>query len=892
MAEPIILAFGRGELPEFPAAPDGVMDIIPVDLVVAAILAAAGTPPRAGAAGVPARVLRQPQPAAVPRCSTRTSAPTSRPTRWSCATAARSACPTWRFPGSRRVEGTLRAGERGDRRADRVGVDAAPVTRGCASARDEPRPQPRQAGVPAPLLRPLRPLHRRPRSSTATTALRQLERSLPADDRALLAVRPARSSTGALPRRGALPEHHRAAARGHAAPAPRRARPGRRPSCPAGTDVLAVFDLDGTLLSSNVVESYLWVRAGRPVPRRAGARARRGRRRPARLAAGRAARPWHVPALGLPALRRGLARRPRAPGRRGARDRRCSPAPFPPAIRRVREHRAAGHRTVLHHRGGRAVRPARCARCSTRSSPPGSRSTRDGRRTGYLAEPPLVGEARAAWLRHYAARARARPRRARTRYADGQSDLPLLRAVGQPGRGQPRPAAAPAWRTQAAGRSRTGRPRDAPRRAGHLAAVRGPPDCADPSSCTARCRATSPRGRVVGRLPGVAPPAARPAAARSTPRPAGARRRTAGPGCGPGCPASAGRTWRRSPGRSSFYFSPLVSLPFVPGHEVVGELLDEACADLPAGSRVVLDPVLSCAAARRARRAPPAAAGSAALRPRHRRARSPPACRPATAPTPAAAGAGSWSRTLPAARRARRPARRAGRPGRAARLRACTPRRRAAPTPATACSSSAPARSGCSPLLALRALTPAGAGHGGREARRPGRARAPASAPTEVRPARRRGRRRCAGVTRAVRLGRSAAARSCSAASTSRSTAPAAAAAVDTALRTTRAGGRVVLSGMPADRRRPDRRSGSASSSSSGPTPADRETSTGRARRSPRDGRPADLAAAGALARRSTTARPLAREAPSTTAHGTPGRLGTVKVASFDQRTAPEEHDA
>ncbi|MDP9330217.1 MAG: zinc-binding dehydrogenase [Actinomycetota bacterium] len=48
-------------------------------------------------------------------------------------------------------------------------------------------------------------------------------------------------------------------------------------------------------------------------------------------------------------------------------------------------------------------------------------------------------------------------------------------------------------------------------------------------------------------------------------------------------------------GRSSFYFSPLVSLPFVPGHEVVGELLDE-CGDLNAGQRVVLSSVLGCAA--------------------------------------------------------------------------------------------------------------------------------------------------------------------------------------------------------------------------------------------------------------------------------------------------------
>ena len=48
-------------------------------------------------------------------------------------------------------------------------------------------------------------------------------------------------------------------------------------------------------------------------------------------------------------------------------------------------------------------------------------------------------------------------------------------------------------------------------------------------------------------------------------------------------------------GRTSLYFSAVVSLPFVPGHEVVAELLDD-CEDLPAGTRVVVDPVLTCAA--------------------------------------------------------------------------------------------------------------------------------------------------------------------------------------------------------------------------------------------------------------------------------------------------------
>ncbi|MBX6390868.1 MAG: alcohol dehydrogenase catalytic domain-containing protein [Frankia sp.] len=53
-------------------------------------------------------------------------------------------------------------------------------------------------------------------------------------------------------------------------------------------------------------------------------------------------------------------------------------------------------------------------------------------------------------------------------------------------------------------------------------------------------------------------------------------------------------------GQSSFYFSPLVSMPFTPGHEIVGTLQSAvALADgreLAAGSRVVIDPVLGCAA--------------------------------------------------------------------------------------------------------------------------------------------------------------------------------------------------------------------------------------------------------------------------------------------------------
>ncbi|WP_239346673.1 zinc-binding dehydrogenase [Frankia sp. CiP3] len=64
-------------------------------------------------------------------------------------------------------------------------------------------------------------------------------------------------------------------------------------------------------------------------------------------------------------------------------------------------------------------------------------------------------------------------------------------------------------------------------------------------------------------------------------------------------------------GQLSLYFTSLVSMPFVPGHEIVADTQTSVTltdgTELPAGSRVVLDPVLGCAA-----RGLPACAGCAA----------------------------------------------------------------------------------------------------------------------------------------------------------------------------------------------------------------------------------------------------------------------------------------
>src|SRR4030095_17042994 len=49
MADPIIRAYGLGQIPEFPGIPEGIVDLIPVDYVVNVIVAVAAAPPPAGA---------------------------------------------------------------------------------------------------------------------------------------------------------------------------------------------------------------------------------------------------------------------------------------------------------------------------------------------------------------------------------------------------------------------------------------------------------------------------------------------------------------------------------------------------------------------------------------------------------------------------------------------------------------------------------------------------------------------------------------------------------------------------------------------------------------------------------------------------------------------------
>lgn len=428
MAEPIILAYGRGELPEFPAAPDSVVDIVPVDHVVNALLAVCATDPQAGAP----QYFHVSSGARNPLTFRRLYElvreyfehhPFDLGERGAVPLA------TWRFPGSQRVERLLVQGERAHRLADRA--------LGVLPRSDRAREVSRELDRTRRRLEFMRRYLDLYRSYTQVELQFVDDRTLalhrhldPADlgvfgfDTAVIDwaeyIRDIHCPSVTGPMRKYDVIRKRRAAGGE---------PGARRLEGDPTGVLAVFDMDGTLLSSNVIETYLWLRLPElDAAGRAREIGRLLRRMPSYVSAERRDRGGFL----------------RAVYRRYAGadlheldtlvDEVITPHVLErvsgAALRRVREHRAAGHHTVLLTG---AIRPL------TRPLEPlfdhvvaAELAVDDrGRATGFLAAPPLVGESRAAWLIRYAEVGGFDLSRS-FGYADSHSDLPLLRAVGKP----------------------------------------------------------------------------------------------------------------------------------------------------------------------------------------------------------------------------------------------------------------------------------------------------------------------------------------------------------------------------------------------------------------------------------------------------------------------------
>ncbi len=425
MAEPLILAYGRGELPDFPSAPDGVIDIIPVDLVVNAILAAAATPAPDGGG-----------PRYYQVCSGRRNPLLFQDlydivrgyfARKPLIKRGRGEIPAhpWAFAGAARIEARLTRGEKVVTFADRALGMLPRSSRLRETARELDRTSAR--------LRFLRRYQDLYKSYTQAeliyddTNTAALHAGLSEADQREFGFDPTGYDWWAY-----LEKHCDSVTAGLRYLS---TTPGKPPvtlpaDLPAGDGrQLAVFDLDGTLVSSTVVESYLWLRlAAAPrgrIPRELAEIARQapGWIRAERADRGRLIREVYRRYAGadLEALARLVDEE--------VGDHLLSRVSSA-ALRRVRAHRAAGHRTVL-LTGSLSflLRPLAplfdeivAAELAVDSS---------GRATGRLATAPVVGEARAAWLRFHAPRLGADLAESWA-YADSTSDLPMLQAVGHP----------------------------------------------------------------------------------------------------------------------------------------------------------------------------------------------------------------------------------------------------------------------------------------------------------------------------------------------------------------------------------------------------------------------------------------------------------------------------
>jgi HAD superfamily hydrolase (TIGR01490 family) len=425
MAEPVIISFARGLLKEFPGVPEGIVDVIPVDQVVGAIIATAAKGP-------------QPEPTVIQVASG-----SANPLRYRFMVETTSewfrarplydnrdqpiAVPDWHYGGRGGVVDDLRKATRSLERAERL-LSALPL-RGKQAEWNATIEEKREEAQRALTYVELYGAYAECEAVYGIERLLALWDELDDTDQDQFAFDPR-----VIDWRHYITDVHLPSVVEHArvkmAPSGRTSsREERLRSQVLSPDRhLAAFDLENTLIASNVVASYSWL-ATRRLPND-----ERLRFVLQTLAEG-------------PALLK-LDRRDRSDFLRHF-YRRYDGAPvdqigedtwqmftdlilaksFPAAIRRVREHRKLGHRTLLITGAlDFVVEPMRplfddivCARMTVSH----------GRYTGELTDVPPTGETRAQALFDYADREGVDLAQS-VAYADSSSDLPMLEAVGFP----------------------------------------------------------------------------------------------------------------------------------------------------------------------------------------------------------------------------------------------------------------------------------------------------------------------------------------------------------------------------------------------------------------------------------------------------------------------------
>lgn len=413
MADPLIMAYAKGILREFPGDPESIVDLVPVDQVVCAILAAAARRPAEPEVFQVASSERNPLRYREMHAYVREyflenplRDPSGRPIR----------VPEWDFPGRRRVEAKLRAELLG------LGVAGSILSRlpeghvvsdlRTRASRAEKRARmvlyySRIYGGYATMSA---------RFSTRNT--RALLDSLTPEDRREFSF-----DIDEVDWRRWMQEAHLPSL---TAKPGRRAR--RRAASERDGEVAAIFDVDGTLVGSNVVSYFAHLKL-RSLPPAA---------RPLWLASFLPRIPyyWALDKVSRAHFNRAFYHNYR--GWKPSEARRLGLESFagytleriyPEALECLREHRRAGHRIVLLSGAlDFILEPLEdladevlCARLVEE----------DGVYTGEISGAPVAGEARARMLASFARKRNLDLSRSYA-YADSISDLPMLETVGNP----------------------------------------------------------------------------------------------------------------------------------------------------------------------------------------------------------------------------------------------------------------------------------------------------------------------------------------------------------------------------------------------------------------------------------------------------------------------------
>jgi fatty acyl-CoA reductase len=427
MAEPVIISYARGLLRQFPGVPEGVVDVIPVDLVVAAIIAVAAHGPDPGGPSVYQVASGAHNPLLYGRLVELIEHWfTDRPLYDNRGQPI--VVPRWSFPGRGKVQGELRRATRVLKTAERA-VNVLPV-RG-ERAEIAGRIEDRRADAERALdYVELYGAYAETEARFRIDRTLELFDTLSDSDRATFCFDP-----GVIDWKHYVEDVHLPSVVEHARVRTshgKRVLPSRearsRTAILSSEPRIAVFDLENTLVASNVVESYAWL-----------ATRHLDRVERARIIAGLLAEAPRLLALDRrdrsDFLRSFYRRYDGAPVDRLWQDGielwsdLLAVRSFPDGLARLREHRTLGHRTVLITGAlDFVVEPLRplfdeiiCGRLGER----------DGKFTGEMVNAPPTGEARALLMEELAHTA-GLERDQIVAYADSTSDLPMLEAAGLP----------------------------------------------------------------------------------------------------------------------------------------------------------------------------------------------------------------------------------------------------------------------------------------------------------------------------------------------------------------------------------------------------------------------------------------------------------------------------